>query len=289
MQIVANGLINGFMIGLLALSFTVVYLPTRVFLMALAGVYASVPFIAWACLQNGVSWYLALAVAVLSGIALAIACELINHGPLERKGASSGVHLVSSLGIYIVMTQTVALIWGNEPKVLQLDLDRVVYQGGIILTRTQLTATVVTVVMLLGFYAWLWSSNLGLQFRALADNPVEMALRGYNIQRLRYVAFGLSGLFCSVAALVSAFDVGFAPHGGLSVLLLAVVGMIIGGRRSFVGPVIGAVLLGIMRSEVVWYLSARWQEAATFLLLGMFLLLQPNGLFGRNIRLEADA
>lgn len=46
MQILANGLINGLTLALLALGFSVVYLPTRVFAIALAGVYALTPYLA---------------------------------------------------------------------------------------------------------------------------------------------------------------------------------------------------------------------------------------------------
>ena len=128
-----------------------------------------------------------------------------------------------------------------------------------------------------------------MQFRALADNPDELALRGYNIRRLRLLAFGVSGLLGAVSALLTAYDIGFDPNVGLSALLLAVVAVIIGGRQSFIGPVVGGILLGMVRSEVVWILSARWQEAVTFGLLVLFLYMRPNGLVGRETRLEAKA
>ena len=59
------------------------------------------------------------------------------------------------------------------------------------------------------------------------------------------------------------------------------------GKARFSGPVLGAVLLGLLRAEVVWYGSARWQDAATFALLAVFLLLRPQGLLGHKTRLEA--
>lgn len=289
MQIIVNGLISGLTIALLALAFSIVYLPTRVFHVALGGVYAAIPFIAWACLRWGWPWYLAVTVATLMGVGLSFVCELINHAPLERKRASSGAHLVSSMGIYIIMIQALALIWGNETKVLRTGLDAVVSVGDIIITHAQIIAAVISIVMLSTFYCWLRLSNLGLQFRALADNPVEFALRGYNVRRLRLVAFSISGVLCSGSALLISYDIGFDPHGGFVALLLAVVAVIIGGRESFMGPVVGGILLGLVRSEVVWFLSARWQEAITFLLLMLFLFIRPNGLFGRKGRLEAEA
>ena len=287
MQILFNGIINGLIIILLALAFTVVYLPTGVFYIALGGIYATIPFIVWGCLQAGLPWFVGIFAATLVGIIVSLACELINHAPLEKKGSASGAHLVSSLGIYIILTQVVAIIWGNETKVLRMGLDGVVRLGSVILTFAQLIATSASLVILVLFYLWLQYSKLGLQFRALADNPKEFALQGYNVRRLRLVAFGISGLLGSVSSLLVAYDLGFDPNGGLSAMLLAVVATIIGGRQSFFGPVLGGILLGVVRSQVVWYLSARWQTAVTFLVLAFFLFLRPNGLLGSKVRLEA--
>lgn len=289
MQVAVNGIITGLALALLALGFTVTYLPTRVFHVALGAVYTSVPFVAWTCLSLGYPWYVAGAVAFVSGVGLSVACEALNHNYLERKGASSGVHLVSSLGIYIILIQAITMTWGNQPKVLRTGLDSIFNVGGLVLTRAQLLAAVSSAALLTGFYIWLGFSNLGLQFRALADNPVEMSLRGYSVRRLRLLSFGISGLLACASAIVSALDTVFDPRGGLTILLLAVVAMVIGGRRSFVGPLVGGIILGVVRAEVIWFLSSSWQEAATFILLAVFLLLRPNGLIGQKVRLEADA
>lgn len=288
MQILVNGIITGLTIALLALAFTVVYLPTKVFHVALGGVYATVPFIAWACLRGGLPLYLAMLIATLIGIAISVVCELINHAALEKKGAASGTHLVSSLGIYIILVQAVTLVWGNETKVLRTGLDAVLKMGGVVITYAQLIAAGVCLVALAIFYLWLHFSQLGLQFRALADNAKEFALRGYNVQRLRLMAFGVSGFLGALSSLLVAYDIGFDPNGGLTAVLLAVVGVIIGGRQSFFGCVLGGILLGVVRSQVVWFLSARWQESVTFLILALFLFLRPHGLLGTKVRLEAE-
>lgn len=288
MQVAVNGIISGVTIAVFALAFSITYLPTRVFHVALGGVFTSVLFITWMCLTSGWPWYFAALTGVIVGVGLSIACELVNHRRLEKKGASSGAHLVSSLGVYILIVQAIVVTWGTEPKVLRVGLDSIVSIFGLVLTRAQLIAGGLSIASLLAFYFWLRLSNLGLQFRALADNPGEMIVRGYNVQRLRLVCFGLSGLLAGVSALAFATDIGFDPYGGLNTLILAVVAMIIGGRNSIIGPVVGGLVLGIMRSEVLWFLSASWQEAMTFLLLAAFLLLRPSGLIGERQRLEAN-
>jgi branched-chain amino acid transport system permease protein len=287
-QIIANGVMAGLTIALMALAFTTVYLPTRVFFVALGGVYTLIPFIAWSCLNAGFPWLVVIVICSITGMALSVGCEMVNHGPLDRGKASSTVHLVSSLGFYIVFVQVVALIWGNESKVLRTGLDTVVHVGAVIFTRAQIIATGGAILLVAGFFLWLKFSDLGLRFRALADNPVEMALRGHDTSRLRIIAFGLAGGFASAATMMAAFDIGFDSHGGLSALLLGVVAMIIGGRQSFLGPVIAGVALGMLRSGVVWYWSAPMQDAVTFALAAVFLVFRPDGLFAQKSRLEAS-
>ncbi len=288
MQVAINGLISGLSIATLATAFSVVYLPTRVFHIALAGIYALAPYVAFACLKSGLAWWLAVLAAILVTLAVSLLCEIANHRPLESKGASSGVHLVSSIGIQIVIVQIIALVWGNQAKVLRTEAEQVFRVGDLILTLSQLTEAGIAALVLGSFLLWLRHSRLGLQFRALADNPTELALRGYNISRLRLLAFGISGVLVGVISLCDGFDVGFDPYAGMHAFLLAVVAMILGGRNTFLGPVLGGILLGLSRSEVVWFLSANWQEAITFLLLTTFLLLRPYGLAGRKNRLEAE-
>ncbi len=288
MQILANGIITGGAIALLALAFTIVYLPTRIFYIALAGIYTISPFISWTCLQWGWSWYLSAIAAILVGTLLSLGFELVNHAPLEEKQASSGAHLVSSLGLYIIVWQTAAIFWGNQTKVLRTGLDAITQFSGVILTQAQVLAFGVSALVLGIFYTWLQFSQLGLQLRALADNPKELALRGYNIRQLRLITFGVSGFLGSASSILVAYDIGFSPQGGLTALLLAVVATIIGGSQSFWGAALGGILLGVLRSQVVWFLSARWQEAITFLLLAIFLFVRPHGLIGQKNRLEAD-
>nr|VFJ56578.1 MAG: amino acid/amide ABC transporter membrane protein 1, HAAT family [Candidatus Kentron sp. FW] len=288
MQILLNGLISGLAIALLAVAFQVVYLPTRIFFVGLAGLYALAPYLYLASGGSSYSWVLSIILSAITIIFLAVAIEWANHAPLTRRRASEGTHLITSLGIYIVIVQVVAMLWGNDTKTLRVGLDFTLSLGSSILTGSQLLILVVASFLLAGFLIMLRVTDVGLRLRALADNPVQFALYGYNVDTHRLMAFALAGMFVTAASLLTAYDIGFDPHTGLHAVLLAVVAVIIGGRRSFVGPIVGGLLLGIIRAQVVWHLSARWQEAVTFAILALFLLLRPQGLFGGKARLESD-
>ena len=75
---------------------------------------------------------------------------------------------------------------------------------------------------------------------------------------------------------------------GLDALLLGIAAVIIGGRDSFLGPALAGILLGVVRSGVIWFLSAQWEDAVTFTLLILFLFLRPQGLLGKKRRLEVQ-
>jgi branched-chain amino acid transport system permease protein len=288
MQALADGLVSGLAIALLAVGFAAAYLPARVFHLALGAVYVVVPYTTWQLLRYGVATPFAVTIGIAVGVSLSLACEKFNHGLLESRQALPEVHLISSLGIYIVVVQVLILLWGNDSKVLRQGTDASLSLGDVRLSRAQLIIVAVAIVVLAGFWAWLRLTRLGLQFRALADNPDELALLGYNVKRLRLLAFAISGLLSSAAALVVAFDVGFGPRLGLIALLQAVVATVIGGRGSLLAPILGGLVLGVLRTEVVWLTSARWQDGVVFAVLGGFLAFRPNGLLGRKVRLESQ-
>lgn len=287
MQILVNGIISGSVIALLALAFQVVYLPTRVLFIGLAGIYALTPYLSHAVLSLGGGWPMAVFVAVLLSVGVSILCEWASHGRLARTRASEAAQLIASLGMYIMLVQVVAMIWGNDTRTLRTGLDAVTRFGGVVVTGAQWISLGTAAVLIGASMLFLARSELGLRLRAMADNPVQFALFGYNVNHHRLLAFAIAGLLAAAASLVTAYDIGFDPHGGLYAVLLAVVAVMVGGRGSFIGPVLGGLLLGLLRAQVVWHWSARWQEAVTFGLLVLILLLRPQGLVGSKTRLEA--
>ncbi len=287
MQILLNGTIQGLLIALMALGFSLVYNSTGIFYVAQGAIYALSPFLLLSFINSGMGIPVAIALTVAIVVMTSMIFELINHWPLHKRQASMEIHLISSLGFYIAGIQLIAIIWGNETKVLRSGIDVTYTFSDIILTRSQVLGGIISLALIILFFIWLKRTESGLKFMALSDNPVQLSLLGYDISKLRLLAFGLSGIFTAVAAMLTAMDIGFDPHGGLNAVLLAIVATIIGGKGSFIGPAIGGLFIGITRSQVVWYTSARWENAITFLILVLFLLLMPQGVFGKKGRLEA--
>ena len=103
MQILLNGLCNGMVIALLAIAYTVVYVPTRIFYISLAGIYVGCAYLTWQMTNMGFSATEAIALSVCAGAVISILCELLNHRILVKHKASHGSHMISSLGIYMIV------------------------------------------------------------------------------------------------------------------------------------------------------------------------------------------
>lgn len=286
MQILIHSLVQGLLFALMGIAFALVYNTTRVFHVSLGAIYALAPYIFLTCLNNGLPLsFCILATLVVCGI-IGLLCEEALHWPFLRKSAPPEIHLIGSLGMFLVIIQLIVLVWGNDTQVLKSGIDQVYAFWEIRLVHAQLVGGVLAIAALALFFLWLRNTNLGLQFRAMADNPILLSLLGRDVRNLRRLVFIVSALIASVAALVTSYDVGFDPYGGLRTVLVGMVATIVGGRGSFTGAAVSGLLLGIIRGQVVWYSSARWEEAATFLILAVILFFRPQGLWGRKLRLE---
>ena len=76
------------------------------------------------------------------------------------------------------------------------------------------------------------------------------------------------------------------PNVGMPALLVSAVAMIIGGVGILESAALGGFVIGILQNLAVWKLSARWQDAITFILLILFLLMRPQGIMGKRRRIE---
>jgi branched-chain amino acid transport system permease protein len=70
---------------------------------------------------------------------------------------------------------------------------------------------------------------------------------------------------------------------GFGVFLIALVAVVIGGD-SIVANAVVALFLGVLQQTAALILPTHWQDAVVFLVLVVFLLLKPAGIFGRSPR-----
>jgi branched-chain amino acid transport system permease protein len=74
---------------------------------------------------------------------------------------------------------------------------------------------------------------------------------------------------------------------GSIIALKAFSATIIGGFGDVTGAIVGGLLLGVVESFGAQYISVPYKDAFAFLLLFIFLLVRPQGIFGEKISEKA--
>lgn len=284
-QFIVNGIITGTIYSLLSLGFALVYNTTRIFHIAYAVLYMFCPYMIITFYSNlNFPFWLAFTIAIIITIILSLVMELAIYKPLSKKSSSHNIIMISSIGIMIVVINTIALLYGNETKILNQNISKTLSFGSIIITYTQLAQFLVGSFLLSVFLLFLKFSKFGIKTRAMRDDDFLCSVFGSDVYKMRITLFIISAFFAAVGGGLVAYDVGMDPYVGMPMLLNAVTALIIGGIGRFEAPIVGGFIIGILQSLSVWTFSARWQDAVTFTLLILFLLFRPQGLLGEKRR-----
>jgi branched-chain amino acid transport system permease protein len=290
LQILANGFLSGCGYALVALGFALIYTTTRTFHFAHGAVYTLSAYLFYT-LYNIWAWPLWIALlltpvfAALSGILI----DKIVYLPLVRRGSSPFIHLLSSLGLYIVIVNFIAMLYGNDTKVLSAGVQSSIHLGALVLTKFQLLTLLSFAVLFAGLVLVLRKTSLGRTIRAMRDDVDLVSALGIDPLKTRMMVFAIGSGLAAVSAILNGLDVGIDPNIGLTGVLTAAVAVIIGGIGILEGAAFGALLLGVLQGLAIWQVSSRWQDAVTFLVLLLFLLFRPQGAFGRRRRREEVA
>ncbi|MPZ85400.1 MAG: ATP-binding cassette domain-containing protein [Actinophytocola sp.] len=138
----------------------------------------------------------------------------------------------------------------------------------------------------LGFAGFLANTGLGRRMRAMRDDSLAAGAIGAPVPLLRMAAFVLASLYGGVAGVLYAGLIRYVAPETFSIanmfLLLAMV--IIGGRQSIIGCVIGAVALSLLREVLVDFSVYAQLGFGTVVVL--MVVFAPTGLAGIPVRLR---
>lgn len=126
-------------------------------------------------------------------------------------------------------------------------------------------------------------SRLGYGFATIRDDEVAAEASGVPTLKLKLIATTLSGAFMGMAGAPFPYYIGFLEPSsafGLAYAVNAIAMPMIGGTTSWVGPLLGAVLLGTLQQLATVTISSAVSLLIVGLLLVFFVIIAPNGLIG---------
>src|SRR5437763_5424716 len=127
------------------------------------------------------------------------------------------------------------------------------------------------------------TSFIGRGLAAIRDDELAAECAGVPTLRLKLFSATVSGALMGMAGTTFPFYLSYVEPGAafnLSYAVNSIAMPLIGGMMSWVGPLIGAVLLGTVQQVVQVTISSAWNLLIVGVLLDVFVTLAPNGIMG---------
>ncbi len=220
-------------------------------------------------------------VAVLLCAAVAFLAARLVFEPLGKSGSASSL-VLAAFAIGLLVRNLVVLFFGvtEQHAVRELEIAKPVLFG-IRLTPTELGVLIVTAVLVLILHLVLTRTTLGRCLRATAENPTLAAVTGVPVELIRFLAWGLTAIYCALAGTALSLLGPVRPETGFDLLLPSLAAVILGGLGSIYGTVLGALLIGVAEALAVQFGAAEWRQVISFVLIVLVLMIRPRGLLGR--------
>ena len=287
LQFLFNGLATGALYAIVALGFSLIYNTTKIFHIAHGALYTIAAYLLFsAFILLKLPLFLSILITLFGTALFGILIEIFVYRPFYKKNAPSVTSFISSLGLYIVLQNLIALIYGNQVQVLISEPEKTFQLGNIIISRIQLLEITTFLIISILFYLIISFTKFGKSLKALSDNSLLAEVIGIDIDSIRLKVFAIGSMLAAISAILSALDTGIEPTMGLPIVMIAIVSVIIGGSSVFEGALVGGILLGILQALSIFIFSARWQNTVVFIALIIFLLFKPEGILGVRKRLE---
>jgi branched-chain amino acid transport system permease protein len=282
-QQVAAGVRDGGIYASLALALVIIYRSTRVINFAQGEMATFTTFIASSLMGRGLSFWAAFPIVLAIAFAGGVAIERVVIRPVES--ASPLTIIIVTLGLALLLNGLMNVIWGGGVRDFHGPFStRTIDVGGVPFSVQDIGIVVVSLVLVVLLGLFFRYTKLGLGLRAAASNPASSRLSGIRVGWMLAFGWGLAAVLGAVGGMMIAPVVFLDPNMMQTVLLYAFAAAILGGLDSPLGAVVGGIVLGLtidLLGRYVDWIGSTLKLPAALVLILVFLLLRPQGMFGR--------
>jgi len=283
---VLNSLFYASILFLIASGLTLVYGVMRIVNLAHGNLYALGAYVSgWVLglVVRGVSGFPLFFFLLAGAVAVAVVGAVLEPTllrPLYKRAEE--YQLLITFGLLLILEDAMHLIWGPHPLTSSALPDLLGSSSILGTTYPNYNLLVIAVgfVAALALWAFVYRTKFGVILRATSQNMRVASALGVNVSRVYTQAFTIG---CFVAGLGGAIIMpisGAVLGMGIEALVLAFVVVVIGGLGSLEGALVGAIIVGAVRTLGIMYF-AEIELAVLYLIAAVVLLVRPAGLFGR--------
>ncbi|WP_028031414.1 urea ABC transporter permease subunit UrtB [Gemmobacter nectariphilus] len=229
---------------------------------------------------------LAFAVTFAAGVAMErLVIRHLYKRPLET--------LLATFGISIALQQLAKNIFGTQARPLTAPswLDGALVFNDIVGISYIRIAIFVLALVFLGVFLWLMKrTRLGLEVRAVTQNPTMAASMGINPDRINMLTFGLGSGIAGIAGVAIGLFAKVTSELGSDYIVQSFMTVVVGGVGNIWGSLAGAVMIGTLQKGIEWLNPSNTLAAQTYMILFIILFIQvrPRGIIALKGRAAGD-
>jgi branched-chain amino acid transport system permease protein len=284
LQLLLNGIVIGVIYALVAMGLSLIFGVLEIVNFAHGEFYMLGAMLAYFLTMNVGLGYWATVLAV-TAVAVGLGYVLYEALLASLQGSGFERSILLTLGLSMVLQNGAVFLFTTTPRMVQTPHSYTnIVVGDVRVSLMRVLALVLGLLAFGALYLILYRTRVGKAMRGAAQNRDAALMVGIDpraVSRLAVaIGIGLSGLAGAALAPVYAVH----PLMGFSFVFKAFAIIIIGGLGNIAGAAIAAVALGIVESVVGGFLPLVMVDALVFSSMIAILLLRPQGLFGRGVR-----
>ena len=225
---------------------------------------------------------LAFAVTFAAGVALErLVIRHLYKRPLET--------LLATFGVSIALQQLAKNIFGTQARPLTAPgwLDGALVVNDVISISYIRIAIFVLALVFLGLYLLIMNrTRLGLEVRAVTQNPAMAASMGISPDRINMLTFGLGSGIAGIAGVAIGLFAKVTSELGSDYIVQSFMTVVVGGVGNIWGTLAGAALIGFLQKGIEWFNPANTLAAQTYMILFIIIFIQfrPRGIIAAKGR-----
>jgi branched-chain amino acid transport system permease protein len=236
--------------------------------------------------QFATEWRLPWVVTILGTVAVIAVLGGLTHLVVFRKlaGQPEFALVIATLGLASVLKGISRLTWGTEARIIREPFPDVLVRITPDATTTTygLLGCGAALVVFGAAFAFFRFSNLGVQMRAAAENPVLAAQGRVAVDWVYVLGWAMALTVAAIAGIIYSYSTALSFHGVETLGLRGIAPALIGGMTSIKGVLPGALIVGLAETFGVKFFGGPAQEVTAWLVILVVLLIRPQGLFGEK-------
>jgi branched-chain amino acid transport system permease protein len=283
-QLLLNGLVMGVIYALVAMGLSLIFGVLEIVNFAHGEFYMLASMLAYfLTAQWGFDYWATILVVTVVGVA--VGYVLFEGLLLALRGETFERSILLTMGLSMVLQNGAVFLFTTNPHLLESKLSyQNIVVGDFRMPLARLYALGLGFAAFAVLYLILHRTRIGKAMRGVAQNRAAADMVGIDARAVSRLAvaigIGLTGLAGAALAPVYAVH----PLMGFNFVFKAFAIIIIGGLGNISGAAIAAVMLGVIESLAGGLLPLALTDAVAFLSMIAVLLLRPQGLFGRGVR-----